>query len=226
MESRDFESIKSDLISLGFGYAGSPSITPPDPEKIIIEIIKLYPEDQKLYGIFLAWMERFGDLIHVERLSNQIDLLTQDEKVILGVTALKLWNNGDHRFKVIFDKIKKKNIRLEMTLPGRDNYLIEKNGRDKEFLPFGVTTSTVQVSENKKLMDRSFVIKNNLWLRLRVLLGANYRADMVFVKLMSLANNAYEAMKFLRCSKETSYRIWGSLEEANVEDMIKVGEAA
>jgi hypothetical protein len=51
------------------------------------------------------------------------------------------------------------------------------------------------------------------------MVGTNFRADMIFVKSQGLFPNAYGAMKFLRCSKETSYRIWKNLEEANIEEL-------
>jgi hypothetical protein len=222
MENRSFDNLKSDLVSLGFSYVGEPSKIAPDTENVIIEIIKLFTEDQKLYRILLAWMDRFGDLIHVERLASQVDLLSDYDKLILGVTALKRVNAGDIRFKVIYEKILKQKNKINFNLSGQDNYLIEKHGIDLEFKAFGITTSKILPSENKKIMDRKWVLKINPWLRLRALLGSNFRADMTFIRLSHQAVNAYAAMKLLRCSKETSYRIWGSLEEAGVESLIQI----
>jgi hypothetical protein len=222
MENRSFENLKSDLVSLGFSYVGEPSKIAPDTENVIIAIIKLFTEDQKLYRILLAWMDRFGDLIHVERLASQVDLLSDYEKLILGVTALKRVNAGDIRFKVIYEKIRKQKLKLNFTISGQDSYLIEKHGIDLEFKAFGIVTSKILPAENKKLMDRKWVLKINPWLRLRALLGSNFRADMTFIRLSHQAVNAYVAMKLLRCSKETSYRIWGSLEEAGVETLIQI----
>ncbi len=222
MENRSFDNLKSDLVSLGFSYVGEPSKIAPDTENVIIEIIKLFTEDQKLYRILLAWMDRFGDLIHVERLASQVDLLSDYDKLILGVTALKRVNAGDIRFKVIYEKILKQKNKINFNLSGQDNYLIEKHGIDLEFKAFGITTSKILPSENKKIMDRKWVLKINPWLRLRALLGSNFRADMTFIRLSHQAVNAYAAMKLLRCSKETSYRIWDSLEEAGVESLIQI----
>ncbi len=222
MENRSFDSIKSDLISLGFAYYGDSSACAPDPEKVIVEIIKLFSEDQKLYRMLLAWMDRFGDLVHVERLSSQIDDLSDEHKLILGVTALKRVNAGDIRFKVLFEKIKKQKPTLGFVMSGQDDYLIEKNGLDLEFKVFGLKTSKINPSENRKLLDRKAVLGSNLWLRLRALLGSNFRADVAFVRLSHLAHNAYGAMKLLKCSKETSYRIWSNLEEAGVESLINL----
>lgn len=220
MNNKAFNSMKPDLIALGFAYYGSPSPLPPDPEKTIIQIIKLFSEDQKIYRIMLAWFERFGDLIHVERIASQINQLSDFEKIILGVTALKMVNAGDSRFKSIVSKIKHKKIKLNIEISGQDEFLIEKHGLDKEFNFFSIKTSKILPADSKKLIDRDFIIKNNLWLRLRLLLGTNFRADIAFVRLNHLAQNAYGAMKLLNCSKETSYRIWNSLAEAGVESII------
>ena len=222
MQSRSFDEMKPDLISMGLAYYGEPSKIAPDTEKVIIEVVNLFSEDQKLYRMLLAWMDRFGDLIHVERLASFIDSLSDKDKLILGVTALKRVNSGDIRFKAMYEKIKKQKIRQNFNMSGQDNYLLEKLGVDPEFKIFGITTSKILPSEDKKLMDRKWVLKSNLWLRLRALLGSNFRADMTFVKLNHLAINPYAAMKVLRCSKETSYRIWGSLEEAGLESLIQI----
>ena len=224
MENRSFESLRADLISLGFAFYGEPSKISPDPEKVILGAIGLFREDQKLYRMLLAWLDRFGDLVHVERIASQLDDLSDFEKLILGVTALKRFNAGDHRFKVISEKIKKLKLKSNLRISGDDDYLIEKHGLDPEFKVFGIRTAMILPSENKKLLDRKAVLKNNLWLRLRAFLGSNFRADVTYVKIMHLTHNAYGAMKLLNCSKETSYRIWGCLEEAEVEGLISIGD--
>ncbi len=222
MNNSSFESIKPALISLGFSYMGEPSKHSPDPEKTLVAALSHFQEDQKLYRMLLAWMERFGDLIHVERLATYSKELSPNERLILGVTALKLLNAGDTRFKTLFERVRKEKLKYTLPLTGNDPYLIEKNGIDPEFKVFGVKTAKITSSDPKKLLSRKFVLENNLWLRFRALLGTNYRADIAFVRTSRLVDTAYGAMKFLHCSKETSYRIWGNLEEARVEDFIRV----
>lgn len=219
MESNSFDGLKADLVSLGFAFNGEPSKIPPDPEKTLALVMKLFREDQKLYRILLSWLDRFGDLIHVERIDFFLNDLSDEEKLFLGVTALKRLNSGDYRFKAIATKIKKLKIKIESPLSGQDEFLISKYGEDVEFLSFGIRTSKIEAAESKKLMQRKWVIESNLWLRLRALLGSNFRADIAFVKIMKLAKNPYGSMKLIRCSKETTYRIWHSLEEANLESL-------
>jgi hypothetical protein len=221
MESRSFQEIKSDLISLGLAYYGEPSPQPPDPEKLIIETICLFREDQKLYRMLLSWLDSYGDLVHVERLIHFLKDLNDEEKLFLGVTALKRVNAGDHRFKVLFERIKRQKPKLGANLAGQDEFLIEKHGIDSEFETFGIRTSTIDPSEKKKILQRTKVVENNLWLRLRALLGSNFRADVAFIKLSKLALNPYQTMKLVGCSKETTYRIWKSLEEAKIEELFK-----
>lgn len=222
MDKQTFSSLKPDLISLGFAYAGEPSKHSPDPEKTLINALRLFGEDQKLYRMLLAWMERFGDLVHVERMAGYVKDLSPNEKVILGVTALKFLKQGDNRFKALYEKIRKEKLKFDTPLSGRDAYLIQRHGLDPEFHVFGIETAKILPAESKKLSSRKFVLQNNLWLRLRALLGTNYRADVAYLRVSHLVDTAYGAMKILRCSKETSYRIWGSLEEARVEDFIRV----
>ena len=56
---------------------------------------------------------------------------------------------------------------------------------------------------------------NNLWLRLRLLFGANLRADVATVLALDLAPTAYAAAKYLQCSQNAVYRNWQNLKEAN-----------
>lgn len=221
MKNSSFECFKSDFVSLGFAYHGEASRVAPDPEKMIIEVMKLFREDQKLFRILLSWLDRFGDLVHVERLAHFMNDLSDEEKIFLGVTALKRVNAGDSRYKVLAKRIKRLKLKLETPLSGQDEYLISKHGEDPEFLTFGVRTAKIDAAENKKLLQRKWVIESNLWLRLRALFGSNFRADIAFVKLTKLAKNPYGTMKLIRCSKETTYRIWSSLDEANVEALLQ-----
>lgn len=222
MDNSTFEKLKPDLISLGFSYVGEPSNHSPDPEKTLVAALALFQEDQKLYRMLLAWMERFGDLVHVERMATYSKNLSRNERLILGVTALKLLNAGDKRFKSLFERIRREKIKYDLPFSSQDTYLIEKNGLDLEFQSFGIKTAKITPADPKKLLARKFVVENNRWLRFRALLGTNYRADIAFVRTSRLVDTAYGAMKFLHCSKETSYRIWGSLEEARVEDFFRV----
>ncbi len=222
MSNEAFQSLKPSLISLGFSYSGEPSSQSPDPEKTLMGALKLFHDDQKLYRMLLAWMERFGDLVHVERFAGYLKNLSPNEKLILGVTALKLVNAGDARFRSIVEKIRKEKPKYTGALTGQDDYLIEKYGVDPEFNSFGVRTATVLPADSKKLLSRKFILQNNLWLRFRALLGTNYRADIAYVRVTRLVDTAYGAMKLLGCSKETGYRLWGSLEEARIEDFMRV----
>lgn len=222
MDDQAFLKLRPDLVSLGFAFYGEGSAIAPDPEKTIIEIIKVFDTELKVAHMMLAWMERFGDLIHVERLMSLSKELKPRERVFLGVIALKQVNAGDLRYRSLLQKIKLLPINTESPWPGEDPYLIEKYGIDAEFESFGIKTSLFYPSENKKLFSRSGIIERNLWLRLRVLLGTNFRADLAFVRLSGLAKNAYAAMQNLKCSKETCYRIWKSLDEAEIENMIAI----
>lgn len=117
---------------------------------------------------------------------------------------------------------KKGKLKLQSRLAGQDEFLIDKNGIDPEFHAFGIRTAKINPSESKKLLSRSFILKNNLWLRFRALLGSNFRADIAYVRIDRLVHSANGAMKLLNCSKETNYRIWNALEDARVEELIRI----
>jgi hypothetical protein len=211
---RSFAKLRPDLVSLGFAFYGPPSTIVPDPEKTILEIIELLPGEQKMFVMLLAWLEKARDLIHVERLKVSIDQLSPSALLIFGGLCLKQVHQGDRRFSTLVNSVR---ARME-SLPASpkspfesDPYLISKHGVDLEFLEFGIRTVQINASDSKKILTLECILLQNPWLRMRALMGANFRADVAYLMTSKRATNANQVFKILGCNLETAYRLWKAL---------------
>jgi len=209
-----FGELKPKLISLGFAFYGN-AANQADPEATLLDVVRLAGEEPKAFQMLLAWLDKVRDLIHVERVRVLAGDLAGDGLIALGCLALKQVKSGDRRFSILVDLAKEK----LSNAPSHDSYfakqadafLIEKYGIDRELLEFGITSQEVRPADPKKILTLEKILAQNLWLKFRALIGANFRADIAYVMARKMARNPYQAAKLVHCSQETAYRLWKGL---------------
>ncbi len=193
-----------------------------NPEKTIIDTILSdeFPGDRKMFELMLLWLHHYHDLVHVDRLKSHLAKLNPFHLALIGGLATKCLNLSDFRWEAILTTVNKKLGKNRPTFSGDDPLYLKMKGVDKDFAGFGIKVAPVRPDNQKKLMQRKEIIKNNTWLKNRLLFGVNLRADFVTVFALGLAENAYQAAKLLNCSANASYRNWGDLEEARSLDLL------
>ncbi len=202
--------------SLGIAF-NARAVKNANPEETIIATIKSgeFPQDKKMFSLMLLWMNEYHDMIHVERLKVRTADLVPFELATLGAIAKKMVVGGDHRFKSIVSTVEKKlGTKRPVFEHGDDEVYLKIKGVDEDFMALGIHVAPLLPENSKKLMDRCHILKNNEWLKNRLLFGPNLRADFVTVYNLKLATNAYKAAKFLGCSMNAAYRNWNDLLEA------------
>jgi hypothetical protein len=221
--SKIFETHEQALISLGFAFYGKVPRKSADPEKTILEILPALTEDRKLFRMLLTWLEIVSDLVHVERLKSLSDNLDPELKVVLGGIALKLMPT-DRRWKSVLEAIrpKAKSVKFEVPVELRDPYLVDKYGLDEEYAQFGIKMARILPEADKKILSLEGILKVNFWLRLRALMGANFRADIAYLYLSGAVDGPSAAAKVLDCARDTAYRNWKALDAANVRKMVRL----
>lgn len=219
-----FEQRRDQLLSLGFAFHGRIPKASADPEKSILDLLPALFEDRKVFRMLLAWLGVASELIHVERLKALSEDLPARSKLVLGAVALKLAKK-DRRWKLLADSMKNalSDNPHELIFPRElsDPYLMSKYGKDEEFAKFGVEIATILPEDEKKILSLRGILRANAWLRLRALMGANFRADVAYLFLSGVEGPA-DAARVLGCSRDTAYRNWRALEEANVREMLRV----
>ena len=206
------------MTSLGCAFNTSLLKNPVDPEKLILESLRFYWDYNDIFFMIYSLLKkRISHLIHVERLVNlaQASFMSSDEKVLLIALCDKLAENGDRRFKLVEKKLCKNKKELKMNSPPKNecsSYLIKKWGKETSLLPFGVKVRSFYEISEKKFFSLEKICKNNAWMKLRILIGPNYRADILYFKGSGLAKTAYQAGKLAGCNISTATRIWKTLQ--------------
>jgi hypothetical protein len=221
--------IRDQWTNLGIAFAVKSKIKNADPEATLILSLKEFHEDRKLLKLVISWLDEFGDLVHVERLKVLAKGLNARDQAWLGLIAEYMTNvQKDHRFKKILNLVK---IHLGKPSPFFEQPKFLELHFEREISkgsnPIGnkfglkITSSDLK-GDPKKLKDKNSAIMGNLWLRMRLLFGCSWRADVCTVILLEMANNYYQAKKVLGCSIETAHRNWKSLKESNVLELFRL----
>lgn len=212
-----FLQLKADLISIGFAFYGEPSAHAADPERTLLGSIELFSTERKSFVMLLAWLEKVRDLVHVERLKSMMHDLDPGFLPVFGAVCLKQLRSGDRRFAILITaarhEIDRRKIRYEPRVEC-DAFLVSKHGVDEEFLEFGIRTPLIAPADPKKILSVEGILKRNSWLRMRALIGPNFRADIAYLMAARIVGNAHQASKTLGCNAETAYRLWRTLEIA------------
>ena len=216
------DQIQPDLIRLGFALYGKSSKHDPDLEKTILRVCSFFPDEIKIYKILISVVLELSNLVHVERLKSLADCLDHhsDESIRtkLGLLILceRMIESGDKRFlslnrnlvqslKIHLSKLK------EFLSDFEDPYLIQKQGLDQQLSELGLKCARIEKSDSKKHLTRDLILAQNRWLRFRVLIGSNYRADVLYLQSTGQYSTRYEIWKALGSSQETVYRICAEL---------------
>ncbi len=207
----------SRLRSLGCAYYTKLPHVPVDPEVAIIEMLKDYWDfKDHFFMLYSLLKHRLHDLIHVEKLvANALEAnLPQDQIILLIALSNKMVELGDRRFALVGKKFHKNGMQMQNP-PNRetDSYLIKNWGIEKTLVPYGAKVRSFYEEEPKKMYVLKRILSEHPWLRLRALIGANYRADIVYLRSNGNVETAYQAAKLTGCSIGTAYRLWTSLDD-------------
>lgn len=222
----DSDDIRDRWENLGIAFAHQSKIHNADPEKTIVESLKEFQDDRKMLALILAWLIEFGDLVHVERVKALMSDLSANELAWLGGIAhyqvTRSTTARNSRWQTVMDTTQKRFGKLtpHFETSKLDDLQAKRSGADESFAHFGIRIPKVLPSDPKKIKSRD-IIKKNLWLRMRLLFGTNWRADVATAILLGLAKTSYQAGKVLGCSPETAYRNWNALKEVEIERVLK-----
>jgi hypothetical protein len=138
------------------------------------------------------------------------------------VVADKMIRIGDRRFELVIKTFKERKEKLKNIDPVLQSpYLIDKHGKDKSFQRFGWNIPDLYNEPSRKFFTLKGILANNAWLRLRALIGANYRADLIYLKAGRKVDNPSQALKVLGSSKATTYRLWEAISLIeDIENMV------
>lgn len=209
MAVREYVDVIPGLWSMGadYMYDGSVSLQDLDPEMTLLRTLKCYWTANDVFFMLFALLKfRIGSLIHVERLIKLAmqGSLSNDEKILLIAVSKKLVKLGDHRFKAVYKHLYEPNMKLQ-TLPRLQSgkAIVKHHGAEESLLEFGAEVMKFKV-DDRKLHSLNMIMKRNDWIKLRILMGVNYRADVTFLKSTGQADKASQISQILGCDLSTA----------------------
>lgn len=211
----NMESIYSKLEVLGCNFAVTAEVNSIDPEKTILEALDYFWEDKKVFTMLVGLMKyKIYGLINTQRLSLLSQNTSEEKKALLAVLALKVFNETkDIRYKKIFNKFKICRLNRN-NIPEKylEKYNLEKKGHDKEFKKIKIQlVNFFNDQPARKFKNIIQILKSNSWLKYRALIGPEYRADLVYLKVTGQINNQKDAVDVIGCNKSSVSRLWKTL---------------
>jgi hypothetical protein len=224
----NLNSIYEKLGGLGVAFYERTKNKNVDPEKTIICALSFFDEDRKILNLVSTLIQELHSFIHVERLKALSKGLKPIDQARLGALS-EYHGQYDSRFrtfsKFLFENKSEENFfgisKVDQLRIEREKY--KNSNYHPVGINFGVSFLQDDLKPNpKKFLNSKNILKNNIWFRMRLLFGTNWRADVATVMLQGLASSSYQAQKILGCSNETSYRNWNALREANLMEVVKI----
>ncbi len=198
----------SDLRSIGI-FFDETTTKNSNPEETLISSLDTLTKDSKTLFLVANWVSLYSSLIHTERLVFLIKKrnLSLPALMILG----GLCRYGSHKSKKLdlvcrtikkITKIKKISIAEYIELPVR----MGQCASNPDFKEFGLTVPPI-VDLSSKILPIDIIAKTNLHIRMRILFGASWRAEIATHLLINGETTFYKLRKELGCTNETALRI-------------------
>ncbi|MGK5082428.1 hypothetical protein WDW37_03905 [Bdellovibrionota bacterium FG-1] len=209
MKPKDERALLADLRSIGIFFGEKPSHNA-NPEETLISSLDLAAEDAKILYLLANWIDSYADLIHTERLVFLIKnrSLPLRSLMLLGgfcrhgartARKLQLVCNTIHKRVRKIDKIP---LAEHIELP----VVIGQCEANPDFKEFGLTVAPI-IDQRDKILPLDLTAKMNLHIRMRLLFGASWRAEIATYLLLNGETTFYRLRKDLGCTNETALRI-------------------
>ena len=98
--------------------------------------------------------------------------------------------------------------------------LADISEHDADFAHFGICIPKVSKADSKKIKPKQVIAEKNHWFRFRKLFDNHMRADIAVAMYVLGMSNAYQVKKVIRCSQETAYRQYKSLNDPVIAKQI------
>lgn len=203
--------IHSLLAGLGVALYAKPC-TKSSPELIILAIINsmIKTFDPKAYSLLIGWLELYKDSVRIESLKALLKKSPSTHQKIAAAIAHKVMQK-DYRWNSIINLA---NNSKSETLTYIGNVkrlkLFDKSHLDQDFLLFNIYMVPIKSSPQKKYRTIEWIVKNNIWIRNRKLMGCTLRAD-VYTLMQKGSNTPYATAKKLSASMSAVYSNWNDL---------------
>lgn len=174
------------------------------PEECLVELSNSILTDPKALVLTTGAIKQHVDIFHPEFLLKILKSAQGDANVI-GSLLLK---TNDRRFLKVIQYCHA--LKYRSAKPSKTLTFAAKIGQasaDSEFAEFGIHISKMNNVDEKKIANKEFWAKKNLFIHNRILFGCNWRADIISAIEIG-AKNPTEVKNRVMCSYETAHRVF------------------
>lgn len=175
------------------------------PEECLAELSLHLLQDPKALVLAVGAIKTHAQIFHPEFLLKTI----RNHQCDFSVIGVLLSKTQDRRFHKVIEFCRAQNFISEKPAKMLSFALkIGQSSADAEFQSFGVQVSQLDPVDEKKIAKIDLFLRNNLFVRNRLLFGCNWRADIISVIDMGF-DNPTAVKNRLGCSYETAHRVFG-----------------
>lgn len=198
------------LASIGINiyFEEKNKIKHPDIEQILVSALRLSNsnKDLKLLSLVLSWTHIYADYVIPEKLKKTFDRsqIIGEKNLYYNIFCIYCFEVLKvHKFKKLIDR----KITGHLTDMRKDSFAIKMKGEEEFSKGYNIhiPIGSLRIRQND-ILPIIILAKKNDQLNNRLLIGANWRSDIV-TEIEREAGNAYQIAKKLGCSYEPVNRI-------------------
>lgn len=175
------------------------------PEECLAELSLHLLQDPKALVLAVGAVKAHAPVLHPEFLLKTI----RNRQCDFNVIGALLSKTQDRRFQKVIEFCRVQNFVSKKPAKMLSFALkIGQSTADVEFQGFGVQVSLLDAVDDKKITKIELLLKNNVYIRNRLLFGCNWRADIISVIDVGL-DSPTSVKNRLGCSYETAHRVFG-----------------
>lgn len=183
------------LASLGIAFNVTADFSAP-PEKIISKILdKDRFIGNRVYSLLLLFFQEFHEFIRIDLLSKESSKIHPIGKATISALCLyckkKLNDKRFEKYNYFYLPVLEDEVILKSH---------ERRELEPELLEVGIINRKLGKQPLKKLMTRQWLVRNNIWIRNRLLLGVSVRADSFSILELQPVSTYYALSKLVSSS--------------------------
>jgi hypothetical protein len=205
--------VEENLSILGIAFTEKSLQSNVSPEEALVSLVQIkeFQSSRRYYSLLCLAMSEFSSFLRLEVVFHYSEGLDQISSGFLGAIIQQLPGASGAWHKKLLKRLKLKSKGSNYFLSSEKR--VELQGKDPSLERFGIYTTPFQKQHRAKLKSRTQLFKTSLWYRNRLVFGVGLRADIATLRDLNLVERSYGAMKRLKSSKASTYKIWKELEE-------------
>jgi hypothetical protein len=178
-----------------------------DIERDLIEVIIEARKDYRILGLLQIWFKKHADVLIIEKFFkfiSQHDEIDRDDKILNFLIAFAIINKHNKWKRLLNTNSKKAIYPID---PESLAATIKINGKDEAFFQLGILVPNGFLkTDEAKIDDQKVLAKSNKQYRNRLIIGPNWRADIITAIELEL-KNPFQISTTIGCGYESAYRV-------------------